>query len=75
MQSEHILLKSFENINSIMTFTKKKKDLAHTILRNNFTLLEEQSFRFHKAIKEILEQIVFYREQIGVKRDIYIPIG
>lgn len=76
MQSTNLLTQSFEdvNLNISMAFTKKDRRLVHRILRDNFALLEEQSLRFHEAIKEILEQIVFHREQIGVQeRDIYIP--
>lgn len=75
-QSNILLAQTFEdvNLNVSMTFTNKDKRLTHRILRDNFKLLEEQSLRFHEAIKEILEQIVFHRESIGVNdRDIYIP--
>ena len=74
MQQSNILLtQTFEDVNP-MTFTKKNKRLVHRILQDNFKLLEEQSIRFHEAIKEILEQIVFHRESIGVnERDIYKP--
>lgn len=66
-------LMSCDNKNRIV-LNKKDNDIVHRILRNAFKLLEEQSLRFHEAIKEILEQIVFHREQIGVQeRDIYIP--
>lgn len=72
-QSNIFLAQTFEDVN-LMTFTKKDKRLTHRILRDNFKLLEEQSLRFHEAIKEILEQIVFHREQIGVnEQDIYVP--
>lgn len=72
MQSINLVSQSFEDVK--MTFTKKDKRIAHKILRDNFKLLEEQSIRFHEAIKEILEQIVFHREQIGVnERDVYVP--
>ena len=75
MQKSNILLTQiFEDV-KLMAFTKKDRRITHRILRDNFKLLEEQSLRFHEAIKEILEQIVFHREQLGVnERDIYKPL-
>ena len=74
MQQSNILISQiFEDVN-LMAFTKKDKRLAHRILQDNFKLLENQSMRFHEAIKEILEQIVFHREQIGInERNVYVP--
>lgn len=72
-QSNTLITQTFEDVN-LMTFTKKDKYLVHRILRDNFKLLEDQSVRFHEAIKEILEQIVFHRESIGVnEQEVYKP--
>ena len=63
-QSNTLLSQTSEDVNSM--FTKKDKKLVHRILQSNFKLLEDQSIRFHEAIKEIVEQIAFHRESLGV---------
>lgn len=73
-QSNNLFLTQiFQDVKTV-TFTRKDKEIIHRLIRDNFKLLEEQSIRFHEVIKEILEQIVFHRESIGVnERDVYNP--